>query len=149
VHCPTCQRENPKEARFCNGCGRPLDRACAACGHANPSDASFCSACGAGLEPADAPEPAPEPAASERDPRAYTPKHLAQRILQTRAALEGERKHVTVLFCDLVDSTPLAERVGAEAMHEIMDRCFALILGAPGTGGCAAPGGDHGARHPA
>ena len=128
MHCPTCQRENPKEARFCNGCGRPLDRACAACGHTNPSDASFCSACGAGLEPADALEPTPDPAASERDPRAYTPKHLAERILQTRAALEGERKHVTVLFCDLVDSTPLAERVGAEAMHEIMDRCFALIL---------------------
>ncbi len=127
VQCQACRRENPKDARFCNGCGRALERGCSVCGHPNPADASFCSACGAGIEEPAASEAA-SPASAERDPRAYTPKHLAERILQTRAALEGERKHVTVLFCDLVDSTPLAERVGAEAMHEIMDRCFAVIL---------------------
>lgn len=126
--CQSCQRENPEGARFCNGCGSPLERSCAACGHANPPDASFCGACGAGLDPAVAPAPSAAPDSPERDPRVYTPKHLVDRILQTRGALEGERKHVTVLFCDLVDSTPIAERVGAEAMHEIMDRCFALIL---------------------
>ena len=64
----------------------------------------------------------------DQTPRAYTPKHLADRILTTRSALEGERKHVTVLFADLADSTPLAERVGAEEMHAIMDRCFQLML---------------------
>jgi class 3 adenylate cyclase len=64
----------------------------------------------------------------ERDPRSYTPKHLADKILRSKSALEGERKHVTVLFCVLVDSTPLAERVGPEEMHAVMDRCFQIIL---------------------
>jgi class 3 adenylate cyclase/tetratricopeptide (TPR) repeat protein len=91
---------------------------CAQCAHENPAGSAFCNRCGA---------PCVE-AVTERDPRAYTPRNLAERILQSRSALEGERKHVTVLFCDLVDSTPLAERIGPEAMHETMDRCFAVIL---------------------
>lgn len=67
-------------------------------------------------------------AEAERDPRAYTPAHLAERILRSRAALEGERKPVTVLFCDLADSTGLSTALGPEAMHEIMNRCFQIIL---------------------
>jgi class 3 adenylate cyclase len=63
-----------------------------------------------------------------RPPRAYTPPHLVERILRTRGAIEGERKLVTVVFCDLADSTPVAERLGAELMHEVMDRCIRLIL---------------------
>ncbi|MEN8183887.1 MAG: adenylate/guanylate cyclase domain-containing protein, partial [Myxococcota bacterium] len=122
MHCQACQRENPSGARFCNGCGAPLGASCPACHHENPPDSSFCNACGGTLAPV------PDSTSPARDPRAYTPRPLAERILRTRGALEGERKHVTVLFCDLADSTPLAEGVGPEAMHEIMDRCFALLL---------------------
>src|SRR5215813_8322447 len=50
----------------------------------------------------------------EREPLSYTPKHLAEKILTSRSALEGERKQVTVLFCDLTNSTPIAERLGPE-----------------------------------
>jgi hypothetical protein len=117
--CAACQRENPAGARFCNGCGAPLALACASCGRANPHDASFCNGCGARLAPT------PPPAST---PRAYTPPHLVERILRTRGAIEGERKLVTVVFCDLADSTPVAERLGAELMHEVMDRCIRLIL---------------------
>src|SRR5262249_47856318 len=53
----------------------------------------------------------------EREPLSYTPKHLTEKILTFRSALEGERKHVTVLFCDLANSTPIAERLGPEHMH--------------------------------
>jgi class 3 adenylate cyclase len=60
-------------------------------------------------------------------PGSYTPKHLAERILTFKSALEGERKQVTVLFCDVVGSTRLAERLGAEAMHEVMDRALRLM----------------------
>jgi class 3 adenylate cyclase/tetratricopeptide (TPR) repeat protein len=60
-------------------------------------------------------------------PGSYTPKHLADRILTTRAALEGERKQVTVLFCDVVDSTRLAEQLDPEVMHEVMDRALQLM----------------------
>ena len=119
--CPSCQRPNPEGARFCNGCGGPLSGICPSCHHVNPAEAAFCNACGSSLGGSAAEPPA-------QDPRAYTPSHLAERILHSRSALEGERKHVTVLFCDLADSTRIAERLGADTMHEIMDRCFALIL---------------------
>src|SRR2546425_3450067 len=77
----------------------------------------------------------PEPAASppiehEREPLSYTPKHLAEKILTSRSALEGERKQVTVLFCDLANSTPIAERLGPEHMHTLLNRFFALALDA-------------------
>src|SRR6266436_5799592 len=75
----------------------------------------------------------PEPAASspteqEREPLSYTPKHLAEKILTSRSALEGERKQVTVLFCDLANSTPIAERLGPEHMHTLLNRFFELAL---------------------
>jgi hypothetical protein len=64
----------------------------------------------------------------ERAPLSYTPKHLAEKILTSRSALEGERKQVTVLFCDLANSTPIAERIGPEAMHTLLNRFFELAL---------------------
>jgi predicted ATPase/class 3 adenylate cyclase len=64
----------------------------------------------------------------DRAPLSYTPKHLAGKILTTRSALEGERKQVTVLFCDIANSTPLAARLGPEAMHTLLNRFFELAL---------------------
>src|SRR5205085_11227700 len=61
-------------------------------------------------------------------PAAYTPKHLAERILTSRAALAGERKQVTVLVCDIANSTSLAERVGPERMHALLNGFFELAL---------------------
>src|SRR5262245_2076807 len=66
----------------------------------------------------------------EREPLSYTPSHLAEKILTSRSALEGERKQVTVLFCDLANSTALAERLGPEHMHTLLNRFFALALDA-------------------
>src|SRR5215510_1908342 len=66
----------------------------------------------------------------EHEPLSYTPPHLAEKILTSRSALEGERKQVTVLFCDLANSTPLAERLGPEVMHTLFNRFFALALDA-------------------
>jgi class 3 adenylate cyclase len=65
-----------------------------------------------------------------REPLSYTPKHLAEKILTSRSALEGERKQVTVLFCDLANSTPIAERIGPEAMHALLNRFFEVALNA-------------------
>src|SRR5262249_26705465 len=74
-------------------------------------------------------EPPVHPAPDyEREPLSYTPKHLAEKILTSRSALEGERKQVTVLFCDLVNSTPIAERIGPEAMHTLLNRFFEVAL---------------------
>src|SRR2546425_8920812 len=74
-----------------------------------------------GSSPVSMPEP-------ERVPLAYTPRHLAEKILTSRAALTGERKQVTVLFCDLANSTALAERLGPEAMHTLLHHFFELAL---------------------
>jgi class 3 adenylate cyclase len=60
-------------------------------------------------------------------PRAYTPKHLADKILQSKSALEGERKQVTVLFADVKGSMELAEQLDPEQWHTILDRFFAIL----------------------
>src|SRR5262249_47144401 len=59
--------------------------------------------------------------------RAYTPKHLTERVLTSGASLEGERKSVTVMFCDIVDSYRLAEQLGAEGMHDVMDQALRVM----------------------
>ena len=61
------------------------------------------------------------------DPRSYTPQHLAEKILTSRSALEGERKQVTVLFADVKGSMELAEQVDPEEWHRILDRFFAIL----------------------
>ena len=91
---------------------------CPNCSTELPDSAKFCLECGRDLR-----------GRSEfASPAAYTPKHLAERILTSRAALEGERKQVTVLFCDIANSTPLAERVGPERMHALLNGFFELAL---------------------
>jgi class 3 adenylate cyclase len=70
---------------------------------------------------------APEAGRAARSPRAYTPKHLAERILTSRSALVGERKPVTVLFADVYGSMELAAQVDSEEWHRIMDRFFAIL----------------------
>jgi class 3 adenylate cyclase/tetratricopeptide (TPR) repeat protein len=123
MRCRRCRYENPDAARFCVECGARLGASCAACGAELPEAAKFCPACGAAVAAA-----APPAAAAPRAPESYTPAHLAEKILTSRAALEGERKQVTVLFCDVVGSTGLAERLGAEAMHDLLSRFFELAL---------------------
>src|SRR5262249_6144243 len=60
-------------------------------------------------------------------PNAYTPRHLVERVLTSRGALEGERKQVTILFCDIVESTRLAVALDPETLHELMDRALRLM----------------------
>jgi class 3 adenylate cyclase len=86
----------------------------------SPAKAKFCLECGKPLAAASKPGPPP-------DPRSYTPKHLAEKILTSRSALEGERKQVTVLFADVKGSMDLAEQVDPEEWHKIMDRFFAIL----------------------
>src|SRR3972149_974226 len=98
MKCARCQQENPPQAKFCIECAAPLARACGNCGTPLPAAAKFCPEC---AQPAGAPAAQPRFAA----PDAYTPKHLAEKILTSRSALEGGRKQVTVLFPDLKGST--------------------------------------------
>jgi class 3 adenylate cyclase/tetratricopeptide (TPR) repeat protein len=126
VICPACERENRPDSRFCLGCGVPLARSCAACGRELPPNAAFCDGCG---QPLASESKTPSPASGEppRDLRVYTPKHLSDKILTSRSALEGELKQVTVLFTDIKGSVQLSEHVDPEHWHRILDRFFRIL----------------------
>jgi class 3 adenylate cyclase/tetratricopeptide (TPR) repeat protein len=124
--CSACRRSNPDDARFCMHCAAPLAARCAQCGADLPVGARFCPRC---AHPAAAATPLPGAGGGTptRDPRAYTPRHLAEKILTSRVALEGERKQVTVLFADVKGSMDLAEQLDPEAWHGILDRFLQLL----------------------
>src|SRR5687767_13161031 len=116
MQCPQCQHENPTGQKFCGECGTRLEARCSACGTANPPGQKFCGECGEGLAgTAAAPMPAPP------SPVSYTPQHLAERIISSRGALEGERKQVTVLFADLKGSMELLADRDPEEARRILD----------------------------
>jgi len=110
--CPQCSHENAAGARFCNGCGGRLETVCARCGHANPPASGFCNGCG---------QPLGGAAIPARTPDSYTPKHLAEKILTSKSALEGERKQVTVLFADLKGSMELLADRDPEEARKLLD----------------------------
>jgi class 3 adenylate cyclase/tetratricopeptide (TPR) repeat protein len=116
MRCGHCKAENPEGATLCSACSAALNP-CPSCGFANPAGFRFCGACGTALAP------------NARTParRDYTPRHLAAEVLASRAALEGERKQVTVLFADVKGSQALAASVDAEQWHAILDRFFAIL----------------------
>jgi class 3 adenylate cyclase/tetratricopeptide (TPR) repeat protein len=115
MHCPRCQRENRPQAKFCEECGASLARSCGHCGAALSTSAKFCTECGraAGVYP--------EPEARFAFPHAYTPRHLAERILTSKTTLEGERKQVTVLFADLKGSMELLADRDPEEARKLLD----------------------------
>ena len=120
MRCTSCDFESAAGMKFCGRCGTPLAAPCPSCGFENPDGFSFCGACGAQLESAGLPRATGGESpvtANARAPRDYTPKHLADKILRSKSALEGERKQVTVLFADVKGSMELAEQVDPEEWH--------------------------------
>src|SRR5688500_3213271 len=112
MKCARCQHENEADARFCEQCAATMARRCAQCGRQLSPKARFCPEC---AHPTGLPVEGPV-APRFSAPESYTPQHLAERILSSRAALEGERKQVTVLFADLKGSMELlADRDPEEA----------------------------------
>src|SRR6267143_1190223 len=98
MHCSACRAENPEGLKFCNQCGTPLKSMarCAKCGFVNAPGARFCGDCGA---PVDSVAPARAEA-------------------ELRSASTGERRHLTVLFCDLVGSSGIAAQLDPEEWRE-------------------------------
>jgi class 3 adenylate cyclase/tetratricopeptide (TPR) repeat protein len=123
MRCESCGHDNPPDAAFCEECGAAFEMLCPDCGQLQRAGTKFCRRCGRRL--AGAPES--PPASPSPPPRSYTPRHLVERILTSRSTLEGERKQVTVLFCDIVESSGLAERLGPESMHQLLDRVLRLM----------------------
>ena len=117
MKCSRCQHENEAGAKFCEECAAPLARVCAKCGRTLSPSAKFCSECAhpAGLAAA------PPTAQRYDSPQSYTPKHLAEKILTSKSALEGERKLVTVLFADLKGSMELLADRDPEEARKLLD----------------------------
>ena len=113
MQCPRCQHQNPQGARFCEECATPLARTCSNCGTTLSATAKFCHACA---------HPVAGGAVTQsRSPESYTPKHLAEKILTSKTALEGERKQVTVLFADLKGSMELLADRDPEEARKLLD----------------------------
>ena len=126
MSCPACRAENPSDSRFCLSCGAALGSRCPSCSAELPTGARFCNQCGGAVAGAKQVTEKERPL-RDREPRAYTPKHLADKILASKSALEGERKQVTVLFADVKGSMELAESVDPEEWHRILDRFFSIL----------------------
>jgi class 3 adenylate cyclase/tetratricopeptide (TPR) repeat protein len=135
VDCASCGHKNLKGTRFCVECGSSLatTMSCPGCGAENPGEHKFCGACGHALSGAGS--PAAQVVATHTvpgtvaptDPRAHLPEHLAQKIQGAKAEIEGERKQVTVMFVDIVDSMDLAETLDSERWRGLLDRFFAIV----------------------
>ncbi len=115
MRCPRCQHENPTASNFCLGCGARFSISCSSCDNQLPAGSRFCNKCGTpvGLESTSQ--------SRFSSPESYTPKHLAERILTSKAALEGERKQVTVLFADLKGSMELLADRDPEEARKLLD----------------------------
>jgi class 3 adenylate cyclase/tetratricopeptide (TPR) repeat protein len=115
VSCPQCRQDNPPGAKFCSGCGGRLESACPGCGHAYLQGSRFCNECGKPLATSSVATP------GLASPQSYTPRYLAEKILTSRSALEGERKQVTVLFADIKGSLELLADRDPEEARKILD----------------------------
>src|SRR5215467_8917680 len=126
MKCPQCQHDNETGAKFCEECASPLARACAKCSRPLSPTAKFCPEC---AHPAGS--TAAQVSALRFDtPESYTLKHLAERILTSKAALEGERKQVTVLFADLKGSMELLAERDPEDARRILDAVLERMMDA-------------------
>ena len=127
MQCSQCQHENSASAKFCEECGQPMRRRCPACGCEPAPSAKFCPECGQRLG-----APA-RPAAGQVafiPSTTYTPQHLAEKILTSHNALEGERKQVTVLFADLKGSMELLAERDPEEARQLLDPVLAHMMAA-------------------
>src|SRR5262245_2903691 len=102
MSCSACGTANRPGRRFCSRCGAPLARACGACGFVNEPGDEFCGGCGQRL--ISSTEPASRPAPSSP--------------VEPGTSRDAERRQITVMFCDLVDSTALAGRLDPEELRE-------------------------------
>src|SRR5205814_9182283 len=144
MNCPVCQHANPKRSAFCHYCGNRLKMRCPQCGRLVRVDFRFCNRCGYEIGPAStAPQPErkrprsaqpevprPQPAAPDTNLQRLIPKELLSKLDAARASGEmvGERRVVSMLFCDVKGSTAAAEQLDPEDWAEIMNGAFECMI---------------------
>ena len=113
MRCSTCGAENPAGQRFCGNCGAALANPCPKCGADNPVGQRFCGECGTALATTEVSLPSSSPPQTTAEVRVSTARNEAFGLT------DGERRHLTVLFCDLVGSTEIAARLDPEEWRDI------------------------------
>jgi hypothetical protein len=129
MKCPKCQFENREGIKFCEECGAKIELKCPKCGAEIPLGRKFCGECGHQLSLP------PKPIRKELSfdeklakIQRYLPKDLTQKILAQRDKIEGERKQVTVMFCDMEGFALLTEKLGSEETYSLMDRIYEILI---------------------
>jgi class 3 adenylate cyclase/tetratricopeptide (TPR) repeat protein len=129
MKCPKCQTENPEARKFCRECGEKLLLVCPECNAENLPGDKFCGECGHKLDipPKEATKPLSQEEKIEKIQK-YLPKGIAEKILAQRDRIEGERKQVTVMFCDMEGFTGLSEKIDPEEVYSIMDQVYEILI---------------------
>ena len=131
MKCPKCQFRNPEDSVFCGECGSSLELEviCSNCGSKPPPGFKFCNKCGYNLTIASE-QPPKDLSFDEKIDKIqrYLPKGLTEKILSQRDKIEGERKQVTVMFCDMEGFTSITERLGPEEAYSVMDQVYEILI---------------------
>jgi class 3 adenylate cyclase len=129
MKCRRCQFANPDGVNFCVECGSKLEKICPECGYSSSLSHNFCGGCGRKLSlPV---ETLPKDLSFDEKLtkiQRYLPKGLTEKILSQKDRIEGERKQVTVMFCDMEGFTNLSERAGPEEAFAIMDQVYEILI---------------------
>jgi len=129
MKCQKCQFENPDGMKFCGDCGAKIEKPCPKCNFSNPPQFKFCGECGHDLTLTSEPAPAPKDLSFDEKLdkiQRYLPKGLTEKILAQRGRIEGERKQVTVMFCDMEGFTSMSESLGPEEAYDVMDQVWGV-----------------------
>jgi len=130
MKCPKCQFEILEGAKFCSECGSKLEITCSACRKINPLSSKFCIECGHKITIISPEQPSKELSFEEKLTKIqrYLPQDLTQKILAQRDKIEGERKQVTVMFCDIEEYTSLTEKLGSEETYALMNQVYEILI---------------------
>jgi class 3 adenylate cyclase len=127
MRCPYCGFENPEGLKFCGGCAVSLGSRCPTCGFENPPRFKFCGECATPLQ-SPSPTTISPTISPPRVPMSYTPQYLAEKILTSKSAMEGERKLMTVLFADVKGSLELLADRDPEEARQLLDPVIERLM---------------------
>ena len=129
MKCPKCESDNREGVKFCEECGAKFELVCPSCKAKIPLGKKFCGECGQNLTPPT--EQAPKEFSFDQKIQKiqkYLPKGLTEKILSQKDRIEGERKQVTVMFCDMAGFTSLSEKLDPEKAYAIIDQVYEILI---------------------
>jgi len=129
MECPGCGFQNPEGMKFCGECANKLEKSCPKCDFINPPKFKFCGECGQNLNSSSQPTHKELNLDDKLDKiKRYLPKGLTEKILSQKDRIEGERKIVTIMFCDMKGFTPFVDVLGPEEAYSVMDQIYEILI---------------------